>query len=178
MKITSRFWNLFDRINSVMAACGMAVLGFILLAVVWEVFTRYFLGKGTIWVEEIGEYSMLFMTFLGAAWLLKSDGHVEMDIVVTRFPQRTRLLFRVVTSWIGAAICLVLTYSGADVAFDHLQRGLHQPTPVEPPDFPLFAIIPLGFLMLFIQFLRRGYASFVEWQSISAKGPGATESNR
>jgi len=171
MKIVSRFWALFDRINSVMAACGMAVLGFILLAVVWEVITRYFLGKGTMWVEEIGEYSMLFMTFLAAAWLLKMDGHVEMDIVVARFSKRTQVIVRAVMSWVGAAICLVMAYSGADVAFDHLQRGLHQPTPVEPPDFPLFVVIPLGFFLLFIQFLRRGYASFVAWREASAHGP-------
>jgi hypothetical protein len=96
---------------------------------------------------------------------------------VTRFPQRARLLFKTVTSWVGAAICLVLTYSGADVAFDHLQRGLHQPTPVEPPDFPLFGIIPLGFLLLFIQFLRRGYASFVTWKTSAAQVPTTTASS-
>jgi TRAP-type C4-dicarboxylate transport system permease small subunit len=177
MKIASRFWALFDRVNNVMAGCGMAVLGFILLAVCWEVVTRYFLGKGTIWVEEIGEYSMLFMTFLAAAWLLRMDGHVEMDIVVTRFSQQTQLLVRVVASWVGAAICMVMTYSGADVAFDHLQRGLHQPTPVEPPDFPLFAVIPLGFLMLSIQFIRRGYAAFVTWKASSTGTPKTTASS-
>jgi C4-dicarboxylate transporter DctQ subunit len=177
MKSASRFWTLFDRVNGVMAACGMAVLGFILLAVCWEVITRYFLGKGTIWVEEIGEYSMLFMTFLGAAWLLTKDGHVEMDIVVARFPQRTQLLIRAVMSWVGAAICLVMTYSGGDVAFDHLARGLHQPTPVEPPDFPLFAVIPLGFLFLSIQFMRRGYTAFVTWKASSTRVPKTTARN-
>jgi C4-dicarboxylate transporter, DctQ subunit len=171
MKSASRFWALFDRVNSAMAGCGMAILAFIMLAVVWEVITRYFLSKGTIWVEEIGEYSMLFMTFLGAAWLLTRGGHVEMDIVVARFPVRARLLFGAVMSWIGAAVCLVLMYSGADVAFDHLQRGLHQPTPVEPPDFPLFAVMPLGFLMLSIQFLRKGHASFIAWKKASIHAP-------
>jgi C4-dicarboxylate transporter, DctQ subunit len=171
MKTVSRFWALFDRVNGAMAACGMTILAFIMLAVVWEVITRYFLGKGTMWVEEIGEYSMLFMAFLGAAWLLAKDGHVEMDIAVARFSERTRLLFRAVMSWVGAAVCLVLMYSGADVAFDHLQRGLHQPTPVEPPDFPLFAVIPLGFLMLSIQFLRKGYAAFIARKKASAHAP-------
>jgi TRAP-type mannitol/chloroaromatic compound transport system permease small subunit len=116
---------------------------------------------------------MLFMTFLAAAWLLTKDGHVEMDIVVTRFNKRTQLMVRAVASWVGAAICLVMTYSGADVAFDHLARGLHQPTPVEPPDFPLFAVIPLGFLMLSVQFMRRGYAAFVTWKASSPQGPQA-----
>ena len=177
MKSASRFWNLFDRINSVMAGCGMAILGFIMLAVCWEVITRYFLGKGTIWVEEIGEYSMLFMTFLAAAWLLTMDAHVEMDIVVTRLPQRTQLIVKAVMSWVGAAICLAMLYSGAYVAIDHLLRGLHQPTPVEPPDFPLFAVIPLGFLFLSIQFMRRGYVAYLAWKSTAAHVHTKTASN-
>ena len=177
MKSASRFWALFDRINSVMAGCGMAVLAFIMLAVCWEVVTRYFLGKGTIWVEEIGEYSMLFMTFLAAAWLLTMDAHVEMDIVVARFNKRTQLMVRAVTSWVGAVICLVMTYSGGYVAFDHLARGLHQPTPVEPPDFPLFAVIPLGFLFLSVQFMRRGYTAFVGWKASSGGHQRRTASN-
>ncbi len=177
MKTASRFWALFDRINNAMAACGMAVLGFILLAVVWEVVTRYFLGKGTMWVEEIGEYSMLFMTFLAAAWLLTMDGHVEMDIVVARLPRRAQFIVRAVASWVGAAICLVMTYSGLYVAIDHLMRGLHQPTPVEPPDFPLFAVIPLGFLFLSVQFIRRGYVAYSSWKGSAAHVRTRTASN-
>lgn len=168
MKARKRFWAVFDALLEIMSVFGMLLLAFIMLSVVWEVITRYFLGRGTIWVDEVGGYSMLFITFLGGAWLLKEEGHVEMDVVTSLLSERNRLLMRSITSLAGAFVCMVLTWSGAQVALDHLQRGLSRPTPVEPPDFPLFAIIPISCFPLFIQFLRRAHRSWVDRRTASS----------
>jgi hypothetical protein len=50
---------------------------------------------------------------------------------------------------------MLLAWSGAGVALDYLQRGQYRPTLLAPPDFPLFAVIPVGFFLLAIQFVRR-----------------------
>ena len=133
-----------------------------MLAVCWEVFTRYFLGRGTIWVIEMSEYTMLYMTFLGTAWLLRNEGHVEMDIVMVLLSHRTQQILKGTTSTLSGLVCLLLAWSGAQVTWDHLQRGLHRPTLLEPPDFPLFVIIPIGFFLLFIQFMRRAHGFLID----------------
>ena len=150
----------FDRVLKLAANLGMFVLFLMMVAVCWEVFSRYFLGRGTIWVIEFSEYALLYMTFLGAAWLLHKDGHVEMDILVAALRPESRRAIKSVTSVACALVCLVLAWSGADVALDYLQRGLHRPTLIAPPAFPLFAIIPIGFFLLFVQFLIRARESF------------------
>jgi len=133
----------------------MVLLFLLMLSVCWEVFSRYYLGRGTTWVIEFSEYSMLFMTFLGTAWLLSKDGHVEMDIVVNALRPKTQRVLKATTSIVCAVVCLLLAWSGTEVSLDYLQRGLHRPTLMAPPYFPLFAIIPTGFFLLFVQFLRR-----------------------
>jgi C4-dicarboxylate transporter, DctQ subunit len=142
-----------------------------MFSVVWEVITRYFLGQGTTWVDEVGGHCMRALTFLGAAWLLKNEGHIEMDIITVNLNRGHRLLIKAFTSLLGAIMCFVATWVGTDVAFDRLHRGLHRPTPLEPPDFPLFIVIPLGCLPLFIQFLRRAHRAFNDWRALSADGP-------
>ena len=149
------FWQSFDSVLKWLANAGMVLLFLMMVSVCWEVFSRYFLGKGTTWVIEFSEYTILFMTFLGTAWLLKEDGHVEMDIVVNRLSSGKQRILQAGSSITCTLVCLALAWSGADVALDHLQRGLHQPTLVAPPDFPLFAVIPTGFLLLAVQFARR-----------------------
>jgi len=157
MKLLTKGAAVFDRITGLLALLGASILTFMMLAVCWEVISRYFLGRGVIWVIEFSEYFLLYITFLGTAWLLKKDGHVKMDILLTRFKPKTQHLINSITSILGAILCLVVAWSGAEVAWDHLQRGLHQPTLIAPPDFPIFAVIPVGSFLLFIQFLRRSY---------------------
>jgi len=135
----------------------MVILTMMMLAVCWEVVSRYFLGRGTVWVTEFSEYALLYITFLGTAWLLRREGHVEMDIVTFRLKPKSQIYLKTFVSILGALLCLVLAWVGGDVALDHLRRGLHQPTLVGPPDFPLFAVIPVGFFLLLVQFLRRAY---------------------
>lgn len=155
MNIIRKFWTAFDFVLTLLANAGMVLLFLMMIAVCWEVFSRYFLGRGTTWVIEFSEYAILYMTFLGTAWLLREGGHVEMDILVKALQPGTQRVLRSTTSVLCALVCLVLAWSGAEVAIDHLQRGLHQPTLMAPPDFPLFAVIPTGFFLLAVQFLRR-----------------------
>lgn len=167
MKLLTKGWTIFDRIISLLAILGASLLTFMMLAVSWEVISRYFLGRGVIWVIEFSEYALLYITFLGTAWLLKREGHVKMDIALTRLNPKTQLLINSITSILGAILCLVIAWAGAEVAWDHLQRGLHQPTLIAPPDFPIFAVIPVGSFLLFIQFLRRAYSFLESWRALA-----------
>ena len=164
-----KFWEGFDSILKLLANAGMVLLFLMMASVCWEVFSRYFLGRGTVWVIEFSEYAILYMTFLGTAWLLAEDGHVEMDIVVNYLAPGTQRILKSATSVICAAVCLALAWSGTGVALDHLQRGLHQPTLVAPPDFPLFAVIPTGFFLLSVQFIRRARNALKQSQSTPNK---------
>jgi C4-dicarboxylate transporter DctQ subunit len=162
MRISKNFWDGFDWLLKLLANAGMVLLSLLMLAVCWEVFSRYYLGRGTAWVLEFSEYSILFMTFLGTAWLLRKDGHVEMDIVVKALQPKTQRVLKATTSIVCALVCLLLTWSGTEVSLDYLQRGLHRPTLIAPPYFPLFVIIPTGFFLLFIQFLRRAHRALLD----------------
>jgi TRAP-type C4-dicarboxylate transport system permease small subunit len=140
-----------------LAILGMVILTLMMLVVCWEVITRYFFGRGTVWVIEFCEYAILYITFLGTAWVLKREGHVEMDLITIRLKHKTQVVIKGVVSILAALLCFVFTWFGSVVALEHLSRGMHQPTLVGPPDFPLFAVIPVGFFLLCVQFLRRAY---------------------
>jgi TRAP-type C4-dicarboxylate transport system permease small subunit len=157
MSIRTQFWKGFDTILHLLAILGMVILTLMMLVVCWEVVTRYFFGRGTVWVIEFSEYAILYITFLGTAWVLKRDGHVEMDLITNRLKHKTQAVIKGAVSILAALLCFVFTWFGSGVALEHLSRGMHQPTLVGPPDFPLLAVIPVGFFLLCVQFLRRAY---------------------
>jgi TRAP-type C4-dicarboxylate transport system permease small subunit len=100
---------------------------------------------------------LLYVTFLGATWLLKREGHVSVDVVVERLNPRARLWFNVIISILIGALCLVMAFSGVSATLNVYRRGVFTVTTLEVPLALLVAVIPLGFFLLFIQFLRRAY---------------------
>ncbi|MFC1867829.1 TRAP transporter small permease [Thermodesulfobacteriota bacterium] len=157
MKIRLKANAVFDGAVNFFALLAILLLVFVMLAVNAEIIMRYFLGSPMIWVTEVTEYCILWMTFLGATWVLKKEGHVVMDVVINQFNPRIRARAKMITSFGGAAICLILTWYGVEVTLDFYQRSVNLASTLDPPAFPLYTIMPMGSFLLFIQFLKRAF---------------------
>ena len=157
MKLITKAINVFDRTNNLLAYLAVVLLIFLMLSISYEVVQRYFLGRATIWLFEVWEYCLLFIAFLSAAWVLKREGHVKMDIVIDRLKPKVQAIVNIITSIIGAITCLVVALYGLDVTWDYFQTGEFRITVMYLPKWPLFVIIPVGSFLLFIQFLIRAY---------------------
>ena len=90
-----------------------------------------------------------------------------MDIVLTRLSPKMQAIINIITSILGAFICLLLTWYGTQVTWEHFREGLSTETALRLPMVYLLAIIPAGSFLLFIQFLRRAYG-FSESLRLSA----------
>ena len=169
MKSLRKANAIFDGTIDILALFAVLLLAFTALSVSAEIVMRYFVGRPLLWVIEVAEYCLVWATFLGTTWVLKREGHVIMDIVLTRLNPRTQTLVNLITSVIGIAICLILTWYGVKVTLDLYQRGHYLSSVLMPPSFILFAIIPIGLFLLFIQFLRRAYGYLQSWQALRDK---------
>ena len=125
---------------------------------------RYFLNRPQAWVLEYAEFGIVWFTFLSAAWILKREGHVKVDILVNQLSRRNQALLGSITSIIGVILCFSLTVYGVQVTWYSFQKNLSLFTYLRTPQGPVYAIIPAGGFLLFIQFLRRGYGYFVDWR--------------
>jgi TRAP-type C4-dicarboxylate transport system permease small subunit len=131
------------------------LLVFIMLSVCLEVILRSFFNRPQIWVTEVTECLLLYITFLGTAWLLREEGHVKVDIILDRLKPKTVTFFGIISSLIGLFVSLILSIYGLSVTWSYFQRGIYTPTAMEIPVFAILLIIPIGSAMLFIQFMRR-----------------------
>ena len=161
MKLQTRATIVFDRTMGALAILAGIIIIFIMLSIASDVVGRTFLNRPIIWVIEISEICLVAITFLGAAWLLKREGHVKLDILVNHLNPRSQALLNAITSIVGAIICLAVVWYGAKVSWDHFQRGLVAYSLLGPPTFPRYTIIAVGSFLLSIQFLRRAYGYWV-----------------
>ena len=102
-KLQAKATSVFDRALNVTAFAAAALLIFMMLAICLEVVARR-IGYPQEWQMEITEDCMIFITFLGAAWLLKREGHVKMDILVNALNPRAQAWLGIIASVIGVII--------------------------------------------------------------------------
>jgi len=80
---------------------GRAVSWLALLIVLLQfliVVGRYVFGVGSIWLQELIIYMFGFMFMLGAAYTLRHDGHVRVDIFFREAPPRQKAIVNLVGS--------------------------------------------------------------------------------
>ena len=117
-----------------------------------------------VWIIEITDYCLLWITFLGTAWVLKVDGHVKMDMLLNRLTPGTQDIVNMITSAVGAIACLILAFFSVKVTWQHFQTHHLFTRYLDVPSYPILAIIPIGSLLLFFQFVRRTCGYLKAWK--------------
>lgn len=168
-----KFWPIFDRLNDILASITGLIMLFMLASVSFEVVMRYFFNRPSKWIVEANEYSLVYIAFLGAAWLLKKEGHVKIDVVVDLLNKRHRALLDMITYLFSALVMVVITWYAGRVIVDHIQRGYTLPTVLAPPSFIVLGVIPIGSLLFAIQFFRQAYGYLMQWKALEKKEHGA-----
>ncbi len=138
---------------------GMAYLAGVILLVMTFLVTgtaimRYMGFRAPIWTLQYTEYGLLWMTFLGAAWLLREGGHIRIDTAISRLEAPSRRNVDIVNDILGLMVSIIIFGFGTLHTIDLYQRGIMEVKGVIVPKFPFFLIIPLGGLTLAIQFVR------------------------
>ena len=147
--------RVFDWLLDAGAALSGALLVAVMLLTSVKVFFRYGLREGLLGVDQISGTLLVYIAFLGAAWVLRREEHVTIDLLVTRLGTATRRRLTCVNSVIGALICLVIAYYGTVEAVTSWQRGILIPAEIEIPRVINLGVIPLGCFLLSFQFMRR-----------------------
>jgi C4-dicarboxylate transporter, DctQ subunit len=88
---------IFDRILDITFVLVSVLIFFIMLFVSLEIVSRVILGKSIYGVVDLTEIALLWITFLGAAWVLKRDKHVKIEVIIGRFSTRARIRFGIIT---------------------------------------------------------------------------------
>lgn len=154
-----KMMRVVSRLNLVLAAFSAAVLLAATSAVFAEILSRFFFGKSLVWVVELSGYALLYMTFLGAPYLLEKNRHVAIDIVTENLRPRWQKPLAFVVAIFGAMICLYAAWYGLKVTIDQFQFGARETTVLAPQSYLLSWVFPLGMFLLAIQFFAQAVAS-------------------
>ncbi len=165
MLIRKRFWKFFDRLIDVMGALAGAILIFITAGVCYTIGMRYLFTKTTIWIMQTTEYALLWIVFLATTLLLREGGHITTDLIYTHLNKKTKHILDCIMFVIGGVACGVMVYFGVDYTHECILKGVTDVRAVTVPKWTIFIIIPIGSILLTIQFFRMAWSRFIALRS-------------
>ena len=148
--------RLADRISQFSTAVGRAVAWLVLVVVLVQflvVLLRYFFGVGSPWLQESIVYAHALAFLFAAAWVLRTGGHVRVDVFYREMRPRSRawvdLLGAVFLLLPMATLILWVSLAYVGRAWAIFERS--QETSGLPAVFLLKTAIPVFAALLIIQ---------------------------
>jgi C4-dicarboxylate transporter, DctQ subunit len=153
----TRFYRLFmaatARVNLALAILAAVILFAVTMMIFVEVSWRYLGGRSQLWVTEVSEYSLLYITFLAAPYLLQHRRHVAVDLILATRQGLTAALLEAVIAALGLALCILLAVQGVQLVLDQYAMGMRRVSVMAPRSWYIFAAFPLGMALMAVQFL-------------------------
>ena len=167
MPLYARFWRwlglAIDRINDWFFVFAGVIIAFMMISICYDVVARSF-GRPTIWVHELSALGMLWMTFIALGAASKKGVHVSIDFVITKFNKHVQAIVDIIYSIVIVIIAGVFFWYGASVTVNAYVKDLHELTMLELPVWPTLIVIPIGSLLMLIEYLRQTRKQIVKWR--------------
>jgi TRAP-type C4-dicarboxylate transport system permease small subunit len=131
----------FVRVNQWLVIALMSVMATLVFA---NVLARYLFNYSLIWVEELTQYQMIWIAYLGAGLALREGRHVAVDLFEQALAPGWRRSLRVALGLAMLAFLVALAFLGVRIA----QFTWNQETPVlnVPAGVPYLGV-PIGAAM-------------------------------
>jgi TRAP-type C4-dicarboxylate transport system permease small subunit len=85
----------------------------IMVIVVLQICTRYFLGDPLSWTEEVSRHLFVWLVFFGASGAIRDRSHIAVDLVDAQLPPRFRLVVMLGSNVLVLFFLINLLYWGA-----------------------------------------------------------------
>jgi len=128
-------------------------LGILLMfsLVLAEVVRRYFFNAPTVWSNELTQLTFGVYVILSGGYVLRWDGHVNVDIFYSRFSTRGKAIIDICTFVLFLLFCGMMLVYGGSLAWESISILERSNSAWEVPLYPVKAMIPLGALLLLLQ---------------------------
>lgn len=73
-----------DRLDRAVAALVAALLGIMVVAVTWQVVSRYVLGNPSSWTEELARFLLIWIGLFGGSLAYRRRLHLGLDLLAER----------------------------------------------------------------------------------------------
>lgn len=142
-----------------MAFIAGATLVWLMVSTITSVMMRNLGLQPFAWLFTSAEYGILYMTMLGAPWLVREKGHVHIELVTAALPETLRRGLSRLVALGCVAVCLILFWKGVELVQTNLERGDYDTRAYYFPRWLLTISFPVSFGLMAVEFSRFVFGS-------------------
>jgi TRAP-type C4-dicarboxylate transport system permease small subunit len=147
---------------SILVFC-VASLGILLIA---NVFARTFF-QSIYFAEEVSKFLVMLTTFTGVSYGVRKARHIRMGAFLDAMPPKMEKTFIIIISLISAVVMAIMAWASWEYLSNAMAKG-HMTPALRVPKWTFYVIIPIGFGLACIQYIRTIIKNIIEkepWQS-------------
>lgn len=153
-----RVVNAIDSLSIFFLRISTILLLVVIFLLIPEVISRYVLGSSMLFVHDVASFCYGAMFMLGGAYTLQVKGHVNLDVIYTRFTLRTQAILDLISFPVFFAFCAILSIEGFKLFWDSFRIMESTVTPWGGPVWLFKFSLPVGASLLLLQ----GIAEFIK----------------
>ncbi|MEJ2493467.1 MAG: TRAP transporter small permease subunit [Ignavibacteriaceae bacterium] len=164
MKFINIYINFIDKLNDKIGSITSWLTALLVLVVSYDVIVRYLVEESSVGLQEFEWHLFALIFLLSAAYTLKIDDHVRVDVFYTKFSPRKQAWINFLGSILFLIpFCIVVIIASQD--FVSLSFRINETSPDAgglPARFILKAFIPISFFLLLLQGIALVFKSFLK----------------
>jgi TRAP-type C4-dicarboxylate transport system permease small subunit len=129
--------------GSVELAIASATVVVIFVSVLWQVVSRYVPALNWQGVSELGNYSLIVLTFITVGYLIGNNGHIVIQVIDYVAKGRVMVVVKAVSAACTAVICGLMVWEAYELIRAYPDR---RTAALEIPLWILYAVPLVGFL--------------------------------
>lgn len=137
-----------------MAFISGGMLVWLMIAVIVSVAMRNFGMQPWAWLFTSTEYALLYMTMLGAPWLVREKGHVHIELVTAALPPLMRRFVSRAVALACVLVSLILAWKGYELFQTNIARNDYDVRAYYFPRWILTVSFPICFGLMAVEFSR------------------------
>jgi TRAP-type C4-dicarboxylate transport system permease small subunit len=169
-KAVTFFQQLNRHIGSMVNAIEVSILVFcvasLAVLLMTNVFARTFF-QSIYFAEEVSKFLVMLATFTGVSYAVRKARHIRMGAFLDVMPQKMEKVFIIIISIVSAVVMGIMTWFSYKYLMNAMDMG-HVTPALRVPKWTFYVIIPIGFGLACIQYIRTIIKNFTEkepWQS-------------
>ena len=157
-------------VGKVVNAVEVSILVFCVAALavllITNVFARTFF-QSIYFAEEVSKFLVMLTTFTGVSYGVRKARHIRMGAFLDAMPPKMEKTFIIIIALVSAVVMAIMAWASWEYLINAMSKG-HMTPALRVPKWIFYVIIPIGFGLACIQYIRTIIKNLIEkepWQS-------------
>lgn len=137
-------------LDKILGGFLVSLLVVMVLAVLWQVFSRYVMQSPSSVTEELARYLLIWIGILGAAYAAGQQEHLAINLLEEKLNIKNKKRLRIVIDLLIIFFCVtVLLIGGGNLVYVNYDLG-QSSAALEIPLYIVYTVVPLSGILIIV----------------------------